>query len=181
MPFNRVDHSLIGEIRPRFRLHCKRSVEECIALVDRRISEDDSITGTRAKNLIFMRIPAKEAHYWSPELTVRIEPCSERGDTIVKCLVGPRQSVWAMFTFIYGAIAVFTLFAGMYAWTLYDMGHASNWGWAVPIGIFVWGSIFTTSKIGQKRGRDQMLHLISTLYHSLDPDVSGIVERVDRC
>ena len=98
-------------------------------------------------------------------------------DTILRCLVGPKQSVWAMFMFFYIAVALITLFVGMYGLVQMQLDKPSNAAYIIPVGLLILPSIYTFSKIGQKTGRDQMLHLISFLYHSINKN--GNVERVE--
>lgn len=114
MPFNRLNHSLAGEIRPRFPLHTPDEIQPCVDAFRCQLQQDHTVGGTIAKHLIFLRIPKKHRHYWSPELTVRFEKDDQQDGTCVKCLIGPQQSVWVMFTFIYLAIGVLTLFGSVF-------------------------------------------------------------------
>lgn len=179
MPFNRLNHSVLGEIRPRFKLHSSIEPELLAKIIIEAKENDSTVVGHESNGLCMLKIPINDRHYWSPELTVRIE---EREDGIpgsyLSCLVGPQQSVWAMFAFIYGAIAMIAVFGGMYGLTQIELGKPSWMVWLFPIGIILLPSIYTLSKIGQKKGRNQMLHLISFLYHSIET-AGGNVERTD--
>lgn len=177
MPFNRLNHSVLGEIRPRFFLKTNSSVEDCLNHVIESLKTDKNVSGMRSGELIFLKTPKAKQHYWSPEMTVRIETNAYIDYTRVCCLIGPRQSVWVMFAFIYAAIAVATLFAAMFGFVQYSRYGNSAWLWAIPIGLVLVSSIFYTAKVGQKKGRDQMLYLVSFIYHSLDE--LGNVERAE--
>jgi hypothetical protein len=168
MPFNRLNHSVLGEIRPRFYLETDSTVDDCLTHVMQSLEKDKTVFGQRSNDLIFLKTPRNVQHYWSPEMTVRIETNEYIDFTRISCLVGPRQSVWVMFAFIYAAIAVATLFAAMFGFVQYSQNGSSPWLWVIPIGIVLVSSVFIAAKIGQKKGRDQMLHLISFLYHSLE-------------
>lgn len=177
MPFNRFSHSILGEIRPRFKLKINVAPEEALEHTAQRLYNDKTVSGERSDHLLFLKTPSWLRHYWSPEMTVRIEKEEFCDYTTVSCLLGPRQTVWALFTFFYAAIALCTLFGGMFAWVDYTETGSTGWLWVIPIGIFLAGSIFTTSKIGQKKGRDQSLHLVSFIYHTLDEIAE--VERIE--
>lgn len=164
---NRFDDSLIGEIVPRFKLEIKCKEEEARSHLEKKIKEDRTVSGLRSMDLIFLKIPQSDQHYWSPEMTVRIEHDEFDEYPEVSCLVGPKQSVWVMFIFFYGAIALVTLFGGIFGMIEYSSEGYSNWLWVFPIGLILFLSVFFTTKIGQQKGRDQMLHLVSFLYHSL--------------
>ena len=177
MPFNRLNHSVLGEIRPRFFLKTSTGVEECLEHVVNSLKNEVNVSGLRSGELLFLKTPKHKQHYWSPEMTVRIETNEFIDYTRVCCLIGPRQTVWVMFAFIYSAIAVATLFAAMFGFVQYSRLGSSNWLWSIPIGLFLVSSIFYTAKLGQKKGRDQMLYLVSFIYHTLDE--IGPVERAE--
>lgn len=178
MPFNRLNHSILGEIRPRFYLRIQNEPTEAMDHIEKQVKTVKTVTCDRSNHLIFLKTPSWLAHYWSPEMTVRIEK-SEYSDAItVCCLLGPRQAVWAMFTLIYAAIILITTFGGMFGFVQYQRDGFSWFLWLIPMGIIAFFSVFLVAKIGQKKGRDQMLYLVSFLYHSLAE--IGPVERVER-
>lgn len=178
MPFNRLNHSVLGEIRPRFALKTSCAPEHAIAHVESAVSKDKTVSGTRSDQLIFLKTPSWEQHYWSPEMTVRIEVEEYSDYTTVSCLVGPRQTVWALWAFFYSSILLITVFGGIFGIVQYNQQGSSPWIWMIPIGVVLISTAFVASKFGQRKGRDQMLHLVSFLYHSLAE--IGPVERLER-
>lgn len=178
MPFNRFNHTILGEIRPRFQLKIPLEPEKAITHVEYKLTNDKTVSGERSNQLLFLKTPSWERHYWSPEMTVRIEVEEYTDYTTVACLVGPSQTVWAMWAFIYTTVAVATLFGGIFGFVEYSENGASHWLWTIPIGFVLLSTAFIASKVGQRKGRDQMLHLVSFIYHSLDEITE--VERVDR-
>lgn len=176
MPFNRINHSILGEIRPRFSLKIVANSESAMDHVAKKLIQDMTVAGERSDRYIFLRTPSWEQHYWSPEMTVRIEVEEFTDFTKVSCLVGPRQVVWAMWAFIYSAIALVTVFGGIFGFVQYSQDGYSNWLYVIQIGIVMIASAFIAAKFGQRKGRDQMLHLISFLYHSLSEITT--VERI---
>lgn len=178
MPFNRLNHSILGEIRPRFYLKTTLDPDICAQIIADSAEKDKTVTAVRTNRLIFLKTPSWLQHYWSPEMTVRIEKNEFAKHTTVCCLIGPRQTVWAMFAMIYAAILLVTLFGGMFGFVQYSTSGSSNYIYLFPLGLIAFSSVFITSKIGQKKGRDQMLHLVSFLYHSLHKH--GDVERTEQ-
>lgn len=178
MPFNRLDHSVLGEIRPRFKLKIPLEPELALEQIDKKLTKDKTVSGGRSGQVFFLKIPSWERHYWSPEMSVRVEVEEFTDYTTVSCLVGPRQTVWAMFLFMHAAIALISMFGGIYGIVKYNESGVSDWLWIIPVGVILSASIFITSKIGQHKGRDQMLHLVSFVYHSLDEITE--VERLER-
>lgn len=176
MPFNRLNHSILGEIRPRFALRIESDPELAMTHIENGILKDSTVSGNRCDTLLFLKIPRSEQHYWSPEMTVRIEIEEYTDYTSVSCLIGPKQTVWALWAFIYSAVLLVTVFGGIFGMVQYSQDGSSPWIWTIPIGIVLLSTAFIASKIGQRKGRDQMLHLISFLYHSLEE--IGSVERL---
>ncbi len=178
MPFNRLNHNILGEIRPRFKLLTTVEREDVFEHLKKRLDVDSEVTGRVRSNYAVLAIPAKDIHYWSPELQVRIhEDEDDNAQTIVRCLVGPRQSVWGMFAFFYAVVGFITFFGGLYGLSQITLGESSAFIWILPVGLILIPGIWIAAKIGQTKGRDQMLHLISVLYHTLDEH--GEVERVE--
>lgn len=177
MSFNRFDHSILGEIRPRFQLKIDMDAEQALSQIEKKLKLDRSVSGVRSNKYIFLRIPTQDQHYWSPELSVRIEQEEFTDFVAVICLVGPKQSVWMLFTFFYAFVFCVSTFGGIYGLVKYSSFDDASWLWVIPLGVILTLSIFFTSKIGQNKGRDQMLHLISFLYHSLDEVTE--VERIN--
>jgi hypothetical protein len=168
MPFNRLNHSILGEIRPRFALKISGDQQTAIDHVEKCMTSDTSVSSHRSDHLIFLRSPSEERHYWSPEMTVRIETEEYTESTTVSCLVGPVQSVWALWAFIYSVLLKITVFGGIFGLVQYGQEGSSPWIWVIPIGIILLSTAFIVSKLGQRKDRDQMLHLVSFLYHNLD-------------
>jgi hypothetical protein len=176
MAFNKLNHPLLGEIRPRFALKITCEPEIALEHLSVKLKEDKTVSGVRSNSYVFVKTPSWLAHYWSPEMSVRIEKHEYLDYTGVHCVVGPRQSVWVLFTLIYAAIALVTVFGGIFGIVQIDSVGSSSVIWTLPIGLVLLCSIFITSKMGQHKGRDEMLHLISFVYHSLDEITE--VERV---
>lgn len=177
MPFNRLNHSVLGEIRPRFALKTSSEPERAIAHIEEQIYKDKTISGVRSDQLIFLKTPSWNQHFWSPEMTVRIEIEEWTDYTTVSCLVGPRQTVWALWAFFYSALAIITIFGGIFGLVQYQESGYSSWLYVIPIGVVLISTAFIAAKYGQRKGRDQMLHLVSFLYHHLSE--IGDVERIE--
>lgn len=167
MPFNIKEQHNPGEIRPRFRLITTYTQDEVMDLLDKFTSEDETVIGKRVYDMYYLDIPKKEQHYWSPELRIMLEENLAGEGTFVRCVVGPRQSVWLLFVFIYGFLSVLTLFGGMYGLVQWNRGGSAGWLWCFPIALLIIFSVYIVAKLGQRTGRDQMLHLFSVLYHSI--------------
>jgi hypothetical protein len=171
MAFNSKDHSNIGEIRPRFRLITTCEPNEVVERLENITQSDDTVLGRKIYDVYYLDIPIQNRHYWSPELRVSIEKNEYLEGTYLYCVVGPRQSVWLLFVFIYSFLGMVTMFGGLYGLAQWDLGKPTIWIWCLPIMLMVILGVYVTAKTGQKKGRDQMLHLVSVLYHALGESI----------
>ncbi|MEZ4924504.1 MAG: hypothetical protein R2780_15150 [Crocinitomicaceae bacterium] len=178
MPFNRKDHHNPGEIRPRFKLQTALSEEEIFSRLEAFIKTDETVTGKEVHNMYYVDIPNRDRHFWSPELRVSAEKdeYADHDDTIVRVMVGPQYTVWVMFVFIYTFLGMVSLFGGMYGLAQLSTGIHTPWIWCFPVTAVLILGVYVIAKSGQKKGRDQTLHLVSVVYHALGHEN---VERID--
>ena len=148
-----------------------KSPEDVIKRISDAIPNQDKVNGTVKGNHIFLSIPFKEQHYWSPAMEVIVEDFEEGKDRAsIRCLIGPRQTVWMMLMFFYIGVGVLGFFGGIYGLAKWNLGKETLLIWAIPLAVILFGIIYLTAKYGQKRGRDQVLYLVSFLYHAIDDD-----------
>mgnify|MGYP001053392728 CR=1 FL=1 len=172
MPFNKKEHKNLIEIRPRFRLITTFEIPEVLKILQDSIRLDDTVVGKQVHDIFYLDIPINNRHYWSPELRVSLEKNEAGEGTFIRCVIGPRHSVWLMFIFICGFLSVMTLFGGMYGLAQWNLGHGSGWLWCFPIAFVLIMGVYIIAKLGQRTGRDQMLPLISVLYHALGDHIT---------
>lgn len=169
MSFNELDQSLSGKILPRFRLKIAAEKEELLDFLDVVAKKSEEVSHTRAKQYLILRIPPSKREYWSPELQIQpFQDYDDKQKTIIRCVVGPTQSVWMLFTFLYSTIILSMLFGGMFGLVQYQLNDHSAFLWIWPIGTVLLLSIFAVSRYGQMKARNQTLRLVSFLMHSLE-------------
>ena len=159
------------EIRPRFKLISEMEENLILDRVSLALPLQSEIIGTVNQDHIFLKIPKDQQHYWSPHMEVVVKKYYEdETKTSVSCLIGPKPSIWLMFVFMYVGIGVLALFGGLYGLVKWNLGKESIFIWAIPLAIILCSIIYLTSKYGQRKGRDQMLYMVSFLYHAIDDD-----------
>lgn len=153
-------------IRPRFRKETTFSLE----LVKSKITSALEISGEKCKgeivaNHVILKIPLSQQHYWSPVLTLDLEPTE--GGTLIRGLFGPKPGVWTMFVFFYSAIGFLTMMGLIFGLSQMMLNLDAFGLWAVPAGGFLLIGLFIISKVGQRLGHDQMRQLKEFLDNSL--------------
>lgn len=146
------------KLRPRFKKVSSGSVEEHRVHFQKIIDSTDEFNGTVANAMVKFRIAEKDNHYWSPELTLMLEE-HEKG-TLIRGLYSPKSSVWTLFAFAYGSIAM--LLAGLLVWGGVEWQMNDNPDLiytGVPVLLGAALLIYLIAQLGQKVGAEQMFAL----------------------
>jgi len=159
------------EILPRFRLITNLTEEEVLLRISKALPKQEDVKGEVKGSHAFLRIPENNQHYWSPTMEVELKKFYEdESKTSIRCVLGPKQTIWLMLMFFYVGIGVLALFGGMYGLVKWNLGKESIFIWAFPVAFFLFAIIYFTAKYGQRKGRDQMLYLVSFLYHAINDE-----------
>ena len=156
------------KIRPRFQIECHYEKEEARERI-LKIAENEKLVMTQLANRIKISVGKDLREYWSPVLTVTIEDLNvNEKPTLLRCLIGPSESIWLVFLFAYAAAALTFLFGGIIAFSEMSLGIYSISIWSIPISFAIVISTFVAAKIGQDKGRDQMNLLLDEFYAKLE-------------
>jgi hypothetical protein len=168
MPHIDIVNQLKEELLPRFRFRVKLTPSEVFDTLRKSAIEQTEVTGIFASDYAILKIPSWERHYWSPELQFQAFPeTSQKDNTIVRCVLGPSQSVWVMFMFMYAAITLVTLFGGMFGLVQYQLERNSSFLWFWPMGIVAFSVVHIIAYQGRKKAKAQMGVLIAFLMDNL--------------
>lgn len=145
-------------IRPRFKHLSPIPKNEIERMINQALSEKDAIcVGESLPGHVNLKIPLKDRHFWSPQLTITLDE-NEEG-TIIRGLYGPNPTVWAIFFFGYVTIGVAIFFLAMLGFTRMSLGLSYGALWIIP-GLLALGVIlYFSAQMGQKLGAEQMFSL----------------------
>lgn len=152
---NEID---LSEIRPHFKLISSMQVYEAMQYAKNAIhnSNPEGVCGSFQHHYAYFKIPERYEHYGSPVLHVGFEKNEEGDGTLLQCMIGSTQGVWAMFILVYGAIGILTLFGLFYGSTKYQVERDATWLWTLPVALVLFLTIWISAKIGQRKGYHQM-------------------------
>ena len=157
------------EIRPRFKLITNLGEDLILEKVKKALLFQKDVKGVIDGDHLFLSIPENKQHYWSPQMEVVLKPYIEDETKMsMNCLLGPNPSIWLLLMFMYVGVGVLGLFSGLYGLVKLNLGKESIFIWSIPVAGVLFLIIYLTSKYGQRKGRDQMLYLVSFLYHAID-------------
>lgn len=159
----------------RIRPHFRETVDWDIATAQDQLVSRLRDGGGRCVVMSFpgyvtLRIPDREQHFWSPQLTVSLEP-SEGGGTRMEGTYGPNTNVWSMYLYGYllvGTAGVFALVFGISQW-LAGTRPWVLWVLAGLIGLAI--GFYLLAQFGQKLAARQTFLLHRELETALGREV----------
>lgn len=148
-------------VRPRFVQTLRlspREVEEGLSKTIRELCRGCELK--RFPGYLTLRIPEEEQHFWSPQLTLSLDP-AEGGGTVISGIYGPRTNVWSMFLYCYLVVGTMGSFTGIFGIAQWVVG-ARPWGlllFALFAALAL--ALYLLAQFGQKLGARQTytLHL----------------------
>ncbi len=166
MPFNKLDETTAGRIRPRFKLESPVPKDEIKDIILNAVKADESLIYNAYDRFIKITVPPRDQHYWSPMLSLTFDQEKER--TLIRGVIGPKESIWTMFMFFYISLAVAGFFGSMYALVKWQTSNDKSFLILIPIVIILLLSVFFTSRHGKVQAHTQTLHLLRALRKSVD-------------
>jgi len=147
----------------RIRPHFEETVEWDLESAQQRLVDRLRHDGARCKVMDFpgyvtLRIPEQEQHFWSPQLTISLEPTDD-GRTRLEGIYGPNTSVWSMYLYGYLLVGTASLFAGVFGLSQWLAG-TRPWGLWILAGLGTCAAgFYLMAQFGQKLGARQTFQL----------------------
>jgi len=155
-------------MRPRFKLQLPYAAEVLLDRMTQRLACGRcpcrlTVVGRHVEVDVHDRI----RHFWSPRLSLELEPGEVASETVLRGLFGPNANVWTLFMAAYAVAGLSALFAGMFGLAQLGIGE-SPWGLALAAGAALAGLLpYAGSLLGQRLAADQMELLRCFLLASL--------------
>jgi len=146
-----------AQIRPKYKLKTDIAPDELVKEFNKGLKQSDLVLGKVVDYYIYLRIPEKDQHYWSPEMRITIK--ETKTGTSVTGLVGPNGKVWATFLVFYGLAIMLFLFGGSLGISQLMLNMDSYWIWSIPASVVLYGIVIVAAKYGQRLGHEQHLRL----------------------
>lgn len=161
-------------IRPRYRRITNLPSCQVIDQILEGLVEKRGVVGSTLENHAYLRIPDDKQHYWSPEFHVTVEKL-ENG-ALVRGIVGPKPKVWTMFMFLYSAVIVLFFLGTAMGVSQWMLGMDAPVLWTIPACIVLWILIVLAAKIGQQKGKRQMVELWKFVDKAIDLGEKRVAE-----
>ncbi|MGB0368314.1 MAG: hypothetical protein ACPGD8_02845, partial [Flavobacteriales bacterium] len=146
--------------RPRFKDEYTIQPEEVEKVIRAHLKDPNCpCTAKFIPGFIVLKILPKDQHFWSPQLSLSFEENVESGKTTIRGLYGPNPTVWAIFTFGYGAVSISALFLGLYGFSQYWLNQDASILWFIPFFGLAALILYLVAQFGQKLGVEQTFAL----------------------
>ena len=146
-------------LRPRFQMELE---EPCSHLVMKFLEVKKSqnrFVISCVDDHIFIKLPKREQHFWSPQLHLEITEKDENSCSL-HGFFGPNPTVWTMFMFLHVAVGILFMVDLTWLYSNYNLGNTI--GLQIGIAIFlvvVWILLYFAGTIGKKKGKPGMREL----------------------
>ncbi len=136
------------------------------------------LKGRIVGSLVVLDIVEQESHYWSPQMSFRVEEDEfNTGTTIIAGLIGPTPKVWTMFVFIYAALAITGFFVSSHGVSKWMLDQYSHTIWAFPLAIVLMFTAYLAGREGESLGADQIEMLKQFMRDSLKGVDAKLVQK----
>lgn len=147
-------------LRPRFSLDLEESSETVLNRFSESFKKNEtSFRGSIVDGHIFISVPVKEEHFWSPQLHLEVIEKSKE-TTRLKGLFGPKPQVWTLFMFIHFVIGISFLGFCVLLYARISLKESVVFPLIMMIFLpLIWLLLYFLGQIGKDTGKYQMKHL----------------------
>ncbi|TXD46904.1 GTP-binding protein [Polaribacter sp. IC073] len=147
-------------LRPRFSIVLEENAKDILnGFAEVLQKEEIPFRGNVVDGHIFISVPKKKEHFWSPQLHLEVIEKSDK-ESELKGLFGPKPQVWTLFMFVHFIIG--TLFLGFCILLYTRISLKESFLFPLIMMIFlplIWVSLYFLGKMGKDTGKSQMQEL----------------------
>ena len=147
-------------LRPRFSIDIQENSENLLKRITNYLKSDECIYKNRVVDgHVFIDIPEKKSHFWSPQLHFEVLEVDKNSSTL-KGLFGPKPQVWTLFMFVHFVVATMFLGFGVMTYVRYRLDENLIFPIAMLVALpLIWVLLYFLGKIGKGTGKKQMKEL----------------------
>jgi len=153
-------------LRPRFFQDLDVPSEKALETFEKKGTSCTIFKISRIDHHVFIRIPKKEQHFWSPQLHLEIYDVDDSPK--LKGLFGPSPTVWTFFMFAHFIVAISFIGAGI--WMYVNISLGENYLYAIIAMVFLfitWFVLYFAGRLGKEAGKKEMHRLYEFMKRTL--------------
>ena len=147
-------------LRPCFSLAIDSPAEAARESIVAHLKRDGAHCEVKTfPGIVSLYIPEADTHFWSPRLSVSIDPHDE-GGSLLQGTYGPDTNVWAIFVYGYLLTGSVGLFSGILGFCQWKLGYPPWALWIFAVALVGAAGLYVFAQFGQKLGAQQtfLLH-----------------------
>lgn len=154
-------------LRPRFNLELEQDCSKILALFLNAKSEQNRFIVSCIDDHIFIKLPSKQQHFWSPQLHLEITEKNEN-ECSLHGFFGPNPTVWTMFMFLHVAVGILFMVDLTWMYTKHSLGNSIvlQVGIAIAL-VLIWILLYFAGAAGKKKGKPGMRELYDFMLETI--------------
>lgn len=146
-------------LRPRFKVELNNNKQSLLLAFEETKKTQTEFIVNRLDDHVFIKLPKKEQHFWSPQLHIEINEVN-KNSCLLFGLYGPSPTVWTMFMFFHFIVAC--LFIAFSIWAYTNWTLKSSYALQVSLMLFmiiVWICLYFAARLGKASSKSEMIKL----------------------
>jgi hypothetical protein len=146
-------------LRPRFQMELEEPCSQLVMKFSEVKKDQSKFVVSCVDDHIFIKLPNKEQHFWSPQLHLELSEISEN-----KCSLhgffGPNPTVWTLFMFLHVAVGILFMVNLTWLYSNYNLGNPITVQIVIAvILVLAWILLYFAGAMGKKKGKPGMREL----------------------
>lgn len=159
-------------MRPQFDFDVSCDYSQSFKRLAQALESTSEVNGTVFADSAILKIPAGNAHLWTPQLKVSVEK-SPTGGCRIHGLIGPRPSIWSLFMASYVAWSFIIMMSLVFGSSQAMLSQEAWAFWGAPAGLLGLVLTYATARLGRSIGRPQSRQLKNFLEESIRVTPTG--------
>ncbi len=154
-------------LRPRFHMELEEPCSQLLAKFSESKKSQNKFIVSCVDDHIFIKLPNKEQHFWSPQLHLEITEKDENSCSL-HGFFGPNPTVWTMFMFLHVAVGILFMVNLTWLYSDYNMENPIilQIGIAIVL-VLVWIILYFAGAMGKKKGKPGMRELYNFMVNTI--------------
>ena len=155
-------------LRPRFQMELEQPCSQLLVKFSEVKKSQSRFLVSCVDDHIFIKLPNKEQHFWSPQLHLEISEIHEN-----KCSLhgffGPNPTVWTLFMFLHVAVGILFMVNLTWLYSNYNLGNSIGLQIGISIVlVLTWILLYVAGSIGKKKGKPGMRELYDFMQKTIE-------------
>jgi hypothetical protein len=155
-------------LRPRFQMELEQPCSQLVAKFSEVKKTEKKFHISCVDDHIFIKLPKKEQHFWSPQLHLEITEKDENNCSL-HGFFGPNPTVWTLFMFLHVAVGILFMVNLTWLYSNYNLGNAIVLQISITIVlVLLWVLLYFAGSVGKKKGKPGMQALYDFMAETLE-------------